>query len=267
MKILLSDLDGTLLTNKKEIRPRVQEAIDLWKAQGNHFIVATGRLISSAQYFADMTGSGDLVVACSGATIYKRGEMVYEKTVPTDIVERLWDLLKDSGEYAQVYSDRSLVYNSEKGLLGGYKLHNNYGEKYKLPLILMEDYDRKKIPGSVHKLSFVCHDSKRAQDIIDSLGDLSEVNLFRSLPHLYDIISKDADKGLAGSWLQDLLKAESLYAIGDNENDIAMLEEADLSAVVLGSPKHVSRKADLVVSSNEEDGVAEFIHYLLNNNL
>lgn len=267
MRILLSDLDGTLLTNKKEIRPEVQRAIELWKSEGNLFIIATGRLISSAQYFADMSGTGDLVVACSGATIYNGGLKVYEKTVPLNLVEKLWGLLSDSGEYAQVYSDNSLVYNSEKGLLGGYKLHSNYDKKYKLPLLLMEDYDKDAIPGHVHKLSFVSHDHRRAMEIINSLGDLSQVNVFRSLPHLYDIISKDADKGIAGRWIKDLVKADRFFAIGDNENDVAMLEEADLSAVMRGSPEDVVKKADLVVSSNEEDGVAEFIHYLLENNL
>lgn len=265
MKILLSDLDGTLLTNDKKISPKVQEAIDLWQAKGNLFVIATGRLISSAQYFADKSGAGELVVACSGAAIYKRGDMVFEKTVPLHLVERLWKILKDTGVYAQVYSDRSLVYNLEGGLLPGYKQHKNYGNRYRLPLIFMEDYDRKHIPGSVHKLSFVCHNEKKAQDIIASLGDLSEVNVFRSLPHLYDIISREADKGLAGHWLREILQADKFFAIGDNENDIAMLEEADFSAVMNGSPNHVLGKADMKVASNEEDGVAEFIYYLLDN--
>lgn len=265
MKILLCDLDGTLLTNDKRISLKVQEAIDLWQARGNLFIIATGRLISSAQYFADKSGAGDLVVACSGASIYKRGDMVFEKTVPFHLVEKLWEVLKGSDIYAQVYSDRSLIYNLEGGLLPGYKLHKNYGNRYRLPLIYMEDYDRKQIPGSVHKLSFVCHDEIKAQEIIDSLGDLSEVNVFRSLPHLYDIISREADKGLAGHWLKENLRADKFFAIGDNENDIAMLEEADFSAVMDGSPDYVLDKADMRVASNEEDGVAEFIHYLLIN--
>lgn len=263
MKLLLSDLDGTLLTRKKELAPKVQDAINLWKSEGNLFVIATGRLISSAQFFADHSGTGEVVVACSGATIYEKENLVYEKSIPIHLVERLWEMLTPTGEYCQVYCDRSLVYNLEKGLLGGYKLHKNYADKYKLPLILMEKFDEKLLPGAVHKLSFVCHDPKRAQEIIKQMGDLSEVNVFRSLPFLYDIINKDADKGVAGLWLKDLLKAKHFYAIGDNENDVAMLEQAEISAAMRDAPENVAKKADLIVSSSEEDGVAEFIHYLL----
>ena len=266
MKLLLSDLDGTLLTQKKELVPKVQAAIDLWKSEGNLFVIATGRLISSAQFFADNSGTGDLVVACSGATIYEKENLVYERSVPLHLVERLWEILASTGEYCQVYCDRSLVYNLERGLLGGYKLHKNYDQKYRLPLILMEQFDKKLLPGVVHKLSFVCHDPKRAQEIIGQLGDLSDVNVFRSLPFLYDIISKEADKGVAGLWLKDLLKAEHFYAIGDNENDVAMLEQAEISAAMRDAPESVAEKADLIVSSSEEDGVAEFIYYLLDKN-
>lgn len=263
MKLLLSDLDGTLLTQKKELRPKVQKAIDLWRSRGHLFVIATGRLISSAQFFADNSGTGDVVVACSGAAIYQGGNLIYERTLDTDLVKRLWEILAPRGEYAQVYSDRSLIYNQEAGLLGGYKLHKNYGEKYKLPLILMEEFDPQRLPGAVHKLSFVCHEPDRAQEIIQQMGDLSNVNVFRSLPYLYDIISRDADKGVAGLWLKDLLKAEHFYAIGDNENDVAMLERAECSAAIKGAPPSVIEKADLLVSSNDEDGVAEFIYYLL----
>ncbi|NLY35807.1 MAG: HAD family phosphatase [Tissierellia bacterium] len=263
MKLLLSDLDGTLLTRKKQLVPEVQEAIDLWQRRGNLFVIATGRLISSAQFFADNSGTGDVVVACSGATIYREGNLVYQKSIPLYLAQRLWEILAPTGEYCQVYCDRSLVYNREEGLLGGYKLHENYAQKYRLPLILMEDFDSGLLPGAIHKLSFVCHDPQRAREIIAQLGDLSSVNVFRSLPFLYDIISKEADKGIAGLWLKDLLKAEHFYAIGDNENDVAMLEQAEISAAMKDAPEGVAKKADLIVSSSEEDGVAEFIYYLL----
>lgn len=263
MKILLCDLDGTLLTDDKKITPGVEEAVRLWQEAGNLFVVATGRLIPSAQYFADMVDSGGLVVACSGAAIYKRGDMVYEKTVPLHIVEKLWQNLEDTDVFAQIYSDRNLIYNKKEGLFEGYKFHRKFNNQYRLPLIHMEKYDRSMIPGNVHKLSFVCHDHDKAKKIIAELGDLSKVNIFRSLPHLYDIISVEADKGIAGTWLKDILEADKVYAIGDNENDTAMLVDADYSAAMAISPKEVIEEADMVVASNEEDGVAEFIYYLL----
>lgn len=267
MKILLCDLDGTLLTSKKTITPRVQKAVDLWQSKGNLFVIATGRLISSAQLFADNSGTGDFVVACSGATIYKENQLIYEKTVPLHLVERLWQILKPQEEYCQVYCDRSLVYNRDRGIFGSYVAHKDYDAKYRLPLIHMEDFDKEILPGPVHKLSFICHDPKRAKEIIGQMGDLSEVNVFRSLPHLYDIIYKEADKGVAGLWLKDKLRAKEFYAIGDNENDVAMLEQAKISAVMKDAPRSVAKKADLTVSTSDKDGVAEFITYLLDKDL
>lgn len=264
MKLLLSDLDGTLLTPEKKLTPKVLQSIKEWQDKGNLFVIATGRVISSAMLFADLTESSDYVIACSGACIYEHGKKIYEKNVPQELAERLWELFSKTGEYCQIYSDHALICNRWDPFLKGYQnYHEGHGEKYKLPIVEMREFDPSQLPGKIHKLSFVTQDRERAKEILEELGDLSQVNVFRSLPHLYDIISLEADKGIAGSWLKERVGASRFYAIGDNENDVAMLELADFAAVMEDAPATVLPWGDKVVSSCAKDGVSEFIAYLL----
>ena len=268
MKLLLSDLDGTLLNREKELSPRVMEAIELWKEKGDLFVIATGRVISSARFFADLTKTSDYVVACSGACIYERGEKVYEKRVPLEIARKLWELFSETDEYCQIYSGDTLIFNRWNPFLKAYQgLHLRYGEQYQLPVVQMKEFDESLLDGGIHKLSFVQHDSKRAGEILAQLGDLSGVNVFRSLSHLYDLISIEADKGIAGRWIQERIGASKFYAIGDNENDVAMLEMADFAAVMENAPPSVLLAGDKIVADCSKDGVAEFIDYLLEEGL
>lgn len=264
MKLLLSDLDGTLLTPDKTLSPRVLDRIERWKEEGNVFVIATGRVVSSARVFADLTDTADYLIACSGACIYEGDQKVYEEVVPLEIAKKLWRLFSETGEYCQIYSDEALIYNNWNPFLKAYQgFHSKFGEKYELPMIEMRDFDESLLPGGIHKLSFVNHDPDRAKEVIEHLGDLSEVNVFRSLSHLYDIISIKADKGIAGKWLKERIGASKFYAIGDNENDVAMLEMADYAAVMEDAPPTVLPRADRIVAHSGLDGVADFIDDLL----
>ena len=262
MKLLVSDLDGTLLGKDKEVNPAIVAAIHRWQEAGNAFAIATGRLYSSTLYYADRFHALEYVIGCSGATIHHFGDLIQDTPISFDLVHKLWDYMQETGGYCQVYSDKQVISNRMDKVAQYYAdYHDRFGPEYAVPVRV--EPDATKLHQPVHKLSFVFDRDEEAAEVLAHLGDLRGYNLFRSLPYLFDIISDQADKGLAARKLQQILGADELFTVGDNENDIAMLQMADDSAVIESALPHVIAAGKRVIPIPEHDGLVEYIDSLL----
>ncbi|WP_459130003.1 Cof-type HAD-IIB family hydrolase [Guggenheimella bovis] len=262
-KLFVSDLDGTLLGSSKRITDRTKKAIKEWKARGNEFVIATGRLLSSVEYYADDIECSEDLICCSGAAIYKNKELVHEASVPGEVVERLWKYMDKTNGYCQVYTNRSLIANKRESVALQYENYRrNLPKGYDIPIRYQREFTEE-LTKNIHKLSFTFETLEEAKVVLENLGNLDHVNVFRSLEHLYDIISLDADKGKATMWLKDQLGIDEVYVAGDNENDTAMLLAFENSLVIEGAPENVLRSAKTVIKKPEEDGLAIYLEKLM----
>lgn len=260
-KILVSDLDGTIIGKSKQLSQGIKNGISKWRAEGNEFVIATGRLISSLEYYADQLDAAKYMICCSGAVIYEDKKVIYEECLDQSYVRRLWDIMKETGGYVQVYSGANLVANRRGGLAERYEAYEKTLPKgYKIPIKYSTDIGDD-FPKKVHKLSFTFKSDEEANEIISAMGDLSNVSKFKSLGGLYNIITGSTNKGIAIKHLIKNLgiKDEDTYVIGDNENDISMFENFKNSAVIATAPKHILNTASMIVPSADEDGLLKFI--------
>lgn len=75
----------------------------------------------------------------------------------------------------------------------------------------------------------------------------------------YEIYDKSASKANAAKQVAEIVGADKLICFGDNLNDISMIKSADVGVAVENACNELKRSADLVIKSNENDGVAKFI--------
>lgn len=266
-KLLASDLDGTLLGADKILSERVKDAVKKWQDAGNLFVIATGRMISSLEYYADLLNCAKYIISCSGAVIYEDKKVIEEYRVPREKVEKLWKISEDLGIYAQVYAGRELVASRRGGIAERYETFLKFlPEPYTIPITYMPDFGEH-FPENVHKLSFTFDSEEEAEEILKRMGKMDGVNYFKSLSYLYDIISEQSSKGLAVKSLCKRLgiREEDTYVAGDNENDLSMFEHFANSAIMGTAPEYLHDKAKIVLPSAEEGGVADFIERILSN--
>ncbi len=258
-KVIFSDLDGTLIAKgERSINEELKQEIVKWKAT-HDFIISTGRLYAGTKYFLDALALDGYTVCCSGAVIYKNGEIVRETCVDKKIVKRVWDLSNDMDGYCQIYTDGKIVANKYSDLAKSYGTYKEkYGDKYAVDIEIARTFEDINPSYKAHKLSFVS-DGDYAEVFLDRLGDLEGVNMFRSLSYLYDIVSSDASKGKAIDWFRARNFADKYFAIGDNENDMSMICNADYSAAMGNATDNIKSMADVVVSKVELNGLVEFI--------
>lgn len=263
-KILFTDLDGTLLDDKKEITPGNQKAVNEALEQGHKIVISTGRPLPSALAQAEKLGlvrEGCYAITYNGAQIYDicNQKTVYAKTLPLELVNPLFEAARKTGIHIQTYDSKQILaleendalkrYSSSTGL--GYKIVDDIEEAlqsnpYKLIAISFEEPEKLK--------EFQEKELKKYGDILDS---------FFSNDNYLEIVAKDISKGFAVNWMCEFfgIPIENSVAAGDAQNDIAMLEAAHIGAVMCNAFPGIAEHGNYLTNAdNNHDGVAEIIY-------
>lgn len=263
-QILFTDLDGTLLDDRKEITTLNREAIDLALNAGRKIVISTGRPLPSARAQAqclNLIKKGCYAITYNGAMIYDlyQSQILHADPLPTELVKPMFRFAHDSGLHIQTYNDTSILSEYEREEL------KQYASVNLLPYQIVPDIE-KALPDHTYKLIVICdgtpeHLKQFQQKVNERYGDL--VDTFYSSPIYLEIVAKNVSKGKAVHWLCDYLNvsvADSV-AVGDAENDISMIKEAGIGAVMCNASESIRKYGDYITTSdNNHDGVAEIIH-------
>ncbi|MBQ8960482.1 MAG: HAD family hydrolase [Ruminococcus sp.] len=259
--VLLSDMDGTLLTADKRITDADRQAISRFTELGGRFTVATGRTVQSFEQYRAMIRLDWPVVMYNGAAIhdYSEGRTLYTQPLPEEakaITSRIMELMPDLGgevlraEGTYVFSDTPYE-----------QLHT------KLCNIVPKYMDLDQIPeGGWLKVLFSMppEDVPHLQRLVDQM-ELDTVSFVKSAEIFLEMMPLGVSKGSALRQFRKLPGWEdrSFAAIGDFDNDIEMIRAADLGACPANAEESVKAAADLVLTrTNEEGAVAELIGHI-----
>ncbi len=263
-KALFLDLDGTLLTDDKNIPQGNREAIDRMLLQGHSVIITTGRPLVSALFQAEklgLTSKGCYIIAFNGGVLYDTYEhrVIYRSTIPLDIVRKVFAEANRRGIHIQTYRDDKVVVEP----VGDDDIVRQYCAKIiveheVIPDISMLDEEPVKMliidmvdPEPLEE--FRSWIASWADDVLDS---------FFSNDQYVEIVSKGLNKGSALLQMAEILGVDrkDTIAAGDAANDIQMIETAGLGCAMINATDDVKAVADYITAkNNNECGVAEII--------
>lgn len=264
-KILFSDLDATLLNDKKEIEPHTKALIQEMLNQGNKFAICTGRPLSSARMVArqtGLTGSGCYIAAYNGGVLYDPSEekMISYASIPLPVVRQMFQKAQQAGLYIHTYDRRddtvlACRHTSEmEAYIGHTKLPPRTGmdileqmtdEPGKMIVISMDDHER--------LVQFQKEQAGWSKDILNS---------FFSCEQYLEYCPAGISKGAAVKNLCAYLNIplEAAAATGDERNDIEMLKTAGIGAAPRNAHPLAKEAADyLCEKDNNEGAVGEVI--------
>ena len=262
-KILFTDIDGTLLDDKKQILPKNQKAFDKLIAQGHKIVLTTGRALSGTVGQADklsLTFDGCYIIAFNGAEIYDtyRKETLYKCRIPFDVVSRIFALCEEHGVHVQTYDDKYVLAKED----------NAYLQRYCKEIVCQAQIDPA-LPHSLKeepcKLLLLSYDEPDILDemrrlILESEGEY--VDSFYSSKGLLEVVLKGTNKGNAIKRLCDILEIplENSVGAGDGYNDIPLLETAHVGAAMKNAVVSAKEAANYITEAdNNEGGLAEII--------
>lgn len=255
--LLALDLDGTLLDDDKTISACNQDAIRAAKDLGVMVTLSTGRMYRSAIRFANELKIELPLITYNGALIKDRAGSVHrELLLPLESAHTVLAVAREYDLHVNVFIADDLFVDRNDVWTKRYYQTSRIPPRIvsNLQPVLTAAPNAMALLGSKEKLRLVR--TILAEKLID------KAHVTTSDPHFVEIIHPNASKqsGLAYLLRELGFKTERVIAIGDNYNDLDMINYAGLGVAMANAPEEVRAQADYVTGNNNNGGVAHVIN-------
>ena len=270
-RLLVLDIDGTLLNSDDIVTPVVSDAIAQAREHGVEVALATGRRVGSTRRVVEEVGIGLPIVTFNGALVWdtEREEAIHELAFSASVIQRVVDLCREHdaapvllqgpghGERIFVPSGNWIRPEYLEWFLDPRRQEVDelpMDELVNLPGILTID-----IFGPEATLQYL---SKVISELEAQVYDVGEISPQTDPPNwALNVHMPGASKAAGVEILAQRLNCTmaDVVAIGDGFNDLPLLEAAGVGVAMGNASDEVKAKADVIVNSHDEDGVAEAI--------
>lgn len=260
--LVISDVDGTLLDDNKELTPGAPAAVQRLYAAGVRFTIASARPPRMVLDLVKRLAVREPYACFNGALILGADETVLHKVsmVPAD-AQAVADRILNHGFDLWVWTDTDwFVTNAE----GPHVAHHE--QQMGRKATLLTDHDVKKF--DVLKLVGVSDDAVALAAAEKEMADmgLQSISATRSSAYYLDVTAAEANKGTVVLTISELLRlpAEQIATIGDMTTDTLMFRKSGVSIAMGNALPDVKALATYVTKSNEEDGFSYAMdHFVL----
>lgn len=288
-KLVAIDLDGTLLNSYGEVSEKNTQMIRKAMEKGVEVVLASGRPIMSVKNLANEIGCNHYIICGNGAITYdvKQEQILYDRFLEKSKVLQIIRICEENSIFYNIYTkDTILTKYLNYNILFYHQENANKPEEKKTHIHMMqhiEEYIQNRKEEDYLKITICDNDKIIFGSIIRKLRTIRNVDVLdvahmsrkvikdgteKVLMEYYytEITSKNVDKWQAIEKLIQTLeiKKEEVMAIGDNRNDAEMVKNAGLGIMMQNSAPYIQEMADMIVTDNDHDGVAQAIeNYIL----
>lgn len=282
IRLVASDMDGTLLNNQLQLSSKNIEAIKSIQENEVDFLIATGRDYEQAAPLLHEEGIHCPIIALNGAKFYdEHGTQVAAYPIKLTTVRNILSVLKATDIHVEMVTSEGIFSNNKRKRLEAFAAFiqkTNPGTSFEnalniavksakqLGIRFVPSYDEllEKEGIEVYKLS--AYTEKDPQTLIPikkqllSTNNQLEISSFH--PSNLEIGHIHAQKGrmLSKYAAQKGFSPKEIMAIGDNLNDLSMLQWVEFSVAMMNGLPEIKTAAKHITKTNDEDGFAEAVH-------
>jgi Cof subfamily protein (haloacid dehalogenase superfamily) len=264
IRMVIADVDGTLVTQEKELTKRATDAVLRLQEAGIAFSVTSGRPPRGMAMLIDPLKLTQPLAAFNGGVLIKPdlATVVDQKFLPAGVPEKVIEAIENHGLDVWVYTDTGWFIRDPNA---AHVAREQWTVKF--PPSVVKTFTG--LLGRVAKIVGVSDDHGRVakceKDVQQAGG--THISAARSQPYYLDVTHPQANKGgvvLAMSKLLNIPTKE-IVTIGDMPNDVLMFEKSGASIAMGNASAEVQASATYVTSTNEEEGFANAIEkFVLN---
>ncbi|MCK9216297.1 MAG: Cof-type HAD-IIB family hydrolase [Firmicutes bacterium] len=265
-KMIVMDMDYTLLNAEKGVSPRNKEALRKAKEKGILLVVATGRIYVSARFYAGLLNIETPIIASNGAIIRegRTNKTIFKSILSSKVAIKMIELCREKGLFCHLFSDNTVFTEKIINVSSRYTKWNKILEeedKINIKVVNSLEDAVKEEGNKIVKAVVVDSNENYLRYIRDNLNSMGMSSVSQSLKGNMEVMNKGVSKGNAIKILCELydIDKNEVIAIGDNENDISMIEYAGMGVAMGNASDNVKEKADYVTGDYLEDGVAQAI--------
>jgi Cof subfamily protein (haloacid dehalogenase superfamily) len=254
IRLVLADVDGTLVTPDKELTDAAIEAVRTLDRAGILFAITSGRPPRGMAMLIEPLGIRTPVAAFNGGLLVNRDMSVAgQRVLPEELVRPVADLIRSFSLDVWIYRGADWYVPDPEG---PHVAREAWTVKFEPKVMTSLDG----LTDGVAKLVGVSDDldavARAASAAHDRFGD--HVTAARSQPYYLDVTHPDANKGAVARYLSARygMPPEAIATIGDMPNDILMFAHSGLSIAMGNASPEVQRAARRITTSNAEEGFA-----------
>ena len=273
IKLFAMDLDGTSLDNNSILRKETIDALKKLDENGIKFVFTSGRAMPSVRYLMSLTGIDNPFVTNNGAlAMINKEKPIYTKGIDDKKIKELINF-SENNELSYQFYDVDTYYSNRirPERFNHLKKYCQYGMNYQVNFSFSTNPLKELNNRKNNALKFqIFPDVEKKEEKIMVLEKVKELDLYATSSNdkVIEIMEKNVNKfnGISeiGSFLG--INKNEIAAIGDQDNDIPMLENSILSFAMGNSIDKVKEVCDYTVSTNENFGLVEAINIVLEKN-
>ena len=255
IKAVAFDMDGTLLTDAKEVSLRTRRSFEALEDKGISLILSTGRSFEALEPYKKDLNLNHPIICYNGAQIIgKSGKIIKNHPVPNNFSKYLIDFARKNRVHIQIYKDGKLYFEKRTPEAEFYENHVSL----KGEVVNFNNFDSLEITKLMYLGDHQYLSGLEAQ-LKEQFG--SEMSIMFSNPMFLEFMDGSVSKGHALYEVAEHLgiNISNIMAFGDGDNDRSMIEAAGIGVAMENATPGVKAVANEVTLSNNDDGVAEFL--------
>ncbi len=256
-RLLVVDIDGTLVNTRREITPEVREAVRHAQTRGVRVCLATGRIWPSARQFVEGLGADPPAILYNGGMVYDftRGDVWLRVPLPIRHAKDVLQILRrHPAAQPHLYVDDHVYIPAMNETTAIYQRKDSIRTEVIGDLADWLTVDPMKI--------LIIGERPALEAVVREIDGLPyRVNYVFSEVTYLEILPPGVDKGTALRVVAGRLNIppEAIIAVGDNLNDLAMIEYAGVGVAMGNAPEALRARANFVAPSNDEHGLQDVI--------
>ena len=266
IKMIGLDLDGTLLTDRKEFTERSKRTLRAAIDSGITVLIATGRPLTGIPEEIRNFPGMRYALTSNGAKVMDVWEerVVDEHLLSAKLAEKALEICRKYDTLQEVYYDGvSYAPEDKRDLIPRYHKNPNMWEYMRKTRTWTDNILQmvRESGRGLDKIQILFADMDERTKAWKELSEVDGLELVGSLGYNIEINAAGVNKGTGLVSLGRLLgiKRGEIMACGDGDNDLLMLKEVGFGVAMANAEEEVKKAADYITLSNEEDGVAEAI--------
>ena len=255
ISLVLTDVDGTLVTEQKVLTKRAQNAVRTLQDAGIRFAITSGRPPRGMAMLFDLLKLDTPIAGFNGGLFVERDlTILAQKTVPPDVARQAIDLIREHGLDPWVYSGNDWLISKADA---PHVAREAWTVKFE-PKVVTDVGEKL---DQVAKIVGVSDDHAKVQRCeADAQAVFGQrATAARSQPYYLDITNKDANKGAVVEYLSRHMDvpAKEIATIGDQPNDVLMFKRSGFSIAMGNASDEVKMLADATTDSYNDEGFAK----------
>ena len=269
IKLIVLDLDGTLLSDQKVLSDESVRAIKLAQEKGFLVTIATGRAYELTKPYAERLNITMPLILDNGALIKDpvSKTILFRNTLEPDTIEYFVNYANDNQLGYTFYAEDGFYIKDPERL----DFYQKWNQEHPDSLIeLHTEFNEESLKERpFYKMLLMIPDYQLMTKTYSMFKDNPKFHITKSLSEFFDVLPHHTTKGTALHFLMERyqLKPEQVLVFGDNTNDLEIFKTAMHSVAMPNATEDLKKVAkSIALADNNNHGVAKTLEYFLTEN-